>query len=49
MAEPAPRHQRPRWSHRIGWLVLLWLGGVVATGLLAGTLRLLMAWVGMQR
>jgi hypothetical protein len=46
MAEP--EHRR-RWSHRLGWLVLLWLGGVAATGLVAGALRLLMAWVGLRR
>jgi hypothetical protein len=44
-----PRDGRPRWAHRLGWLVLLWLAGVVATGLLAGALRLLMAWAGLQR
>jgi hypothetical protein len=40
---------RPRWLQRLGWLVLLWIGGVVATGLLAGVLRLLMAWAGLRR
>ena len=49
MAVPEPRRIGPRWSHRLGWLVLLWLGGVAAMALLAGTLRLLMAWAGLQR
>ena len=49
MAEPEPRHLRPHWLHRLGWLVLLWIGGVVSMALLAAALRLLMAWVGMQR
>jgi hypothetical protein len=49
MAEPQRQHLRRPWLHRLGWLVLLWLGGVVSMALLAGTLRLLMAWAGLQR
>ena len=49
MAESQPQRLRRPWLHRLGWLVLLWLGGVVSMGLLAGTMRLLMAWAGLQR
>jgi len=49
MVDSEPRHLRPRWWHRLGWLVLLWLGGVVSLALLAGALRVLMAWAGLQR
>jgi hypothetical protein len=49
MAESQPQCLRRPWLHRLGWLVLLWIGGVVSMALLAGALRLLMAWAGMQR
>jgi len=49
MAESDPQCLRRPWLHRLGWLVLLWIGGVVSMALLAAALRLLMAWVGMQR
>jgi uncharacterized protein DUF2474 len=49
MAAPEAEDVRPRWLQRLGWLALLWLGGIAATGLVAGALRLLMAWAGMQR
>ena len=49
MDESQPQRLRRPWLHRLGWLVLLWLGGVVIMGLVAGTMRLLMAWAGLQR
>jgi len=41
---PAPRDDsgRPSWPKRIAWLVGLWALGVLALGLVAGLLRLLM-------
>ncbi|MCP1495551.1 hypothetical protein J2Y86_000258 [Pseudomonas migulae] len=36
------------WSRRLGWLVLIWLGSVLALGVVAGTLRLLMHAAGMS-
>jgi hypothetical protein len=49
MAAPGAGHLRPRWLQRLGWLALLWLGGIAATGLVAGALRLLMGWAGLHR
>jgi type III secretory pathway component EscS len=40
--EPAP------WYKRLGWLVLIWLGSVVALGVVAGALRMLMQAAGMS-
>ena len=37
-----------KWLQRVGWLVLLWLGGVAALALAAGLLRLLMHAAGMR-
>jgi hypothetical protein len=49
MAVPNARRVRSGWPARLGWLVAFWLGGVVVMALLAGVLRVLMAWAGMQR
>ena len=39
---------RVLWLRRIGWMALLWLGGVAALGLVALALRLLMHAAGMR-
>lgn len=46
---PAPQDDagKPSWPRRIGWLVGLWVLGVVALGLVAGLLRLLMTAAGL--
>lgn len=31
------------WLHRLGWFVLLWLGGLAAVSLLALTIRAMIA------
>jgi hypothetical protein len=36
------------WLRRLGWLALLWLGGVAALGLVALLLRWLMHAAGMR-
>lgn len=38
--------KKPLWQ-RLGWLVLIWAGSVLALGLVAGLLRLLMRAAGM--
>jgi hypothetical protein len=38
----------PLWLRRLGWLVLLWIGGVAALGLVALALRVLMGAAGMR-
>jgi len=40
---------RTLWLRRIGWLAILWLGGVAALGLVALLLRLLMHAAGMRQ
>ncbi|EJM74015.1 MULTISPECIES: DUF2474 domain-containing protein [Pseudomonas] len=42
--EPAPAP----WYKRLGWLVVIWLGSVVALGVVAGALRMLMQVAGMS-
>ena len=37
-----------RWYKRLGWLVVIWLGSVVALGVVAGALRMLMLAAGMS-
>ncbi|MHC8308478.1 DUF2474 domain-containing protein [Pseudomonas sp. GT1P32] len=37
-----------RWYRRLGWLVLIWFGSVLALGVVAGALRLLMHAAGMS-
>lgn len=37
-----------RWYKRLGWLVLIWLGSVLALGGVAGALRFLMHAAGMS-
>jgi type III secretory pathway component EscS len=41
--QPAPA----RWYKRVGWLVMIWLGSVVALGVVAGVLRMLMQAAGL--
>ncbi|MGF6093150.1 DUF2474 domain-containing protein [Pseudomonas sp. 18173] len=36
------------WYKRLGWLVVIWLGSVVALGVVAGGLRMLMHAAGMS-
>ncbi|SEE54724.1 MULTISPECIES: DUF2474 domain-containing protein [Pseudomonas] len=49
MATIKPRQSEPaRWYRRLGWLVLIWLGSVLALGVVAGALRLLMHAAGMN-
>ncbi|SDD47525.1 Protein of unknown function [Cupriavidus sp. YR651] len=43
-----PRHV-PRWLRRLGWLVLIWAGSVVALGVAAWVLRGVMQLAGMHR
>ena len=38
----------PSWRSRLLWLLLIWAGGVVALGLAAGALRLVMRAIGMS-
>ncbi|RZL64883.1 MAG: DUF2474 domain-containing protein [Variovorax sp.] len=38
-----------RWARRIGWLVLLWTGGVLSVSAASLVLRYLMAWAGLGR
>ena len=46
----APRMPRGRlWWRRVGWLVALWLGGVLAVGLIALLFRAVMTAVGLTR
>jgi len=40
--------QSPRWYRRLGWMVVIWLGSVLALGVVAGALRLLMHAAGMS-
>jgi len=35
------------WARRLGWLLLIWAGSVLALGLAAGAMRLLMRAIGM--
>jgi hypothetical protein len=46
-AERAPRERL--WWRRVGWLIALWLGGVLAVGLIALLFRAVMAAVGLTR
>jgi|GWRWMinimDraft_5_1066013.scaffolds.fasta_scaffold24877_2 hypothetical protein len=47
MRATAPRSRL--WWRRIGWLVLLWLAGVLTVGLIALLFRVVMAAVGLTR
>lgn len=47
MATRGEDPDRPSWPKRIGWLVALWAMGVLALGLVAGLLRLLMTAAGL--
>lgn len=47
LAESAPRGRL--WWRRVGWLVLLWLAGVLTVGLIALLFRAVMAAVGLTR
>lgn len=43
----ARSRSRRDWPKRIGWLLALWAAGVVALGLVAGALRLVMRSAGL--
>ena len=42
-----PDHSLRRWLARFGWLVVFWMAGVAAVGLVAWLLKLAMNAVGM--
>lgn len=43
------REARARlWLRRVGWLVVLWLLGVLAVATVAYGLRLVMGWAGLK-
>jgi hypothetical protein len=42
------RPARPLWLRRLGWLVVLWAGGVLALYLIAGLIRMMMHAAGMR-
>ncbi len=46
MALPSTAVQRP-WLRRIGWLVLIWSGSVLALGIMAALFRILMNLAGL--
>lgn len=46
MPQDAPAH-RTSWARRIGWLVLIWTLSVLALGVAAGLMRLLMTSAGL--
>ncbi|MBS0253190.1 MAG: DUF2474 domain-containing protein [Proteobacteria bacterium] len=35
------------WAHRVGWLILIWTSSVLALGVAAGLMRLLMTQAGL--
>lgn len=39
---------RSLWLRRLGWMVLLWLGGVVSLSLIAFLIRIIMHAAGMR-
>lgn len=39
---------RNLWPKRLGWLVLIWAGSVLALGVVAMTFRLLMSLAGLK-
>jgi hypothetical protein len=39
--------QQPSWPRRIGWLALIWAASVLALGVVAGLIRLLMTSAGL--
>ncbi|MCG4452134.1 DUF2474 domain-containing protein [Pseudomonas sp. MMS21-TM103] len=43
---PNAQENKPLWQ-RLGWLVAIWAGSVLALGLVAGLLRLFMQAAGM--
>jgi hypothetical protein len=46
---PADAGRGRLWWRRLGWMVLLWLGGVLTVGLVALLFRGVMAAVGLTR
>lgn len=42
MREPPDDSARVSWAKRIGWLIVFWIMGVAALGVVAALLRLLM-------
>jgi hypothetical protein len=47
MSPQAEGTGRPSWPKRIGWLLVLWAAGVLALGLVAGLLRVVMTAAGL--
>lgn len=39
---------RPAWLRRLGWMAVLWLGGVVGLALVAFVIRVVMRLAGMR-
>jgi len=39
--------ERPSWLRRFGWLILIWIASVLALGLVAIAIRILMTAAGM--
>ncbi|WP_082072743.1 DUF2474 domain-containing protein [Hyphomicrobium sp. 99] len=42
------RNERPSWVRRIGWLMVLWAGGVATVGVVAIVIRILMTAAGLK-
>ncbi len=52
MADTTPDGSPPparRWSRRLAWLVVIWVGSVGALALVAYGLRFVMGWAGLAR
>ncbi|TPG23133.1 DUF2474 domain-containing protein [Variovorax guangxiensis] len=49
MATGTTEKPRRLWARRIGWLVVLWTGGVLSVSAATLVLRYVMAWVGLGR
>jgi hypothetical protein len=47
-AQRESRLARPLWLRRLGWLVVLWAGGVLALWLVASLIRSIMHMAGMR-
>jgi len=44
-----PVDQEAHWARRVGWMVLIWAGSILALGLVALAFRVIMSWVGLTR
>ena len=49
MATGTTENEGRLWARRIGWLVLLWSGGVLSVSAATLVLRYVMAWAGLGR